>query len=145
MAPSAPTYLESVGDGPPVVLVHGVGLDHTMWRRLIGQLPQDRRYITYDMWGHGRTPRFSPDGAGPRAPALGDFTRQLADVIAAGTAEPPVLIGFSMGHFVTLLVLLFLSGLFSGSETALTSLSMARVEGLPCAILNEAKNRISVA
>ncbi len=35
-----------------------------------------------------------------------------------------------MIDFAVLLILLILSGLFSGSETALTSLSMARVEGL---------------
>jgi len=35
-----------------------------------------------------------------------------------------------MTDLIILLVLLFLSGLFSGSETALTALSMARVEGL---------------
>jgi CBS domain containing-hemolysin-like protein len=36
----------------------------------------------------------------------------------------------AIGEFVTLLVLFVLSGFFSGSETALTSISMARVEAL---------------
>jgi putative hemolysin len=36
----------------------------------------------------------------------------------------------SVDEFFTLVVLLFLSGLFSGSETALVSISIARVEGL---------------
>jgi len=35
-----------------------------------------------------------------------------------------------MGEFITLLVLLILSGVFSGSETALVALSMGRVEAL---------------
>jgi len=35
-----------------------------------------------------------------------------------------------MGEFFTLVVLLILSGLFSGSETALVALSMGRVEAL---------------
>lgn len=35
-----------------------------------------------------------------------------------------------MNEFAALLVLLIFSGLFSGSETALVALSMARVQGL---------------
>jgi pimeloyl-ACP methyl ester carboxylesterase len=76
----------------PLVLIHGVGLDHTMWLPVVSAL-RHRRTITYDMIGHG--------GAGkPVGPyTLDTFVDQLSGVVEALDCEVD-LVGFSMGALV---------------------------------------------
>jgi (E)-2-((N-methylformamido)methylene)succinate hydrolase len=76
----------------PVVLIHGVGLDHTMWFPVMSML-RHRRTIAYDMVGHGNAVR----PAGPYT--LDVFVDQLGAVVDAvgGDVE---LVGFSMGALV---------------------------------------------
>ena len=85
---------ESVGEGPPIVLLHGV----TATRRYVvhgsNALPRrGYRQISYDARGHGES---AP------APAEAGYTyRELADdlgaVLESQGAERPVLCGHSMG------------------------------------------------
>ncbi|GAB3459361.1 alpha/beta fold hydrolase [Actinophytocola sediminis] len=44
------------GNGPPVVLLHGLGGDATTWTDLTRALP-DRHTIALDLRGHGQSPR----------------------------------------------------------------------------------------
>jgi pimeloyl-ACP methyl ester carboxylesterase len=76
----------------PLVLIHGVGLDHMMWQRVVAALPH-RRTITYDMIGHGRA--LKP--AGPYS--LSMFVDQLSGIVDALGGEVD-LVGFSMGALV---------------------------------------------
>ena len=41
------------GDGDPLVLIHGLGASQKSWRRLITELGDRYRIITYDQRGHG--------------------------------------------------------------------------------------------
>ncbi len=76
----------------PVVLIHGVGLDHTMWLPVISTL-RHRRTIAYDMIGHGHA-------AKPEGPyTLDIFVGQLAAIVEA-IGEPVDVVGFSMGALV---------------------------------------------
>jgi pimeloyl-ACP methyl ester carboxylesterase len=43
--PAGPIHYVEHGDGPPVVLLHGLLMDHTVWDRVIGSLPAGFRYI----------------------------------------------------------------------------------------------------
>lgn len=47
-------YLE-LGEGYPVVLIHGMGSDHTVWESLIPLLKVDYRTIAMDLRGHGQS------------------------------------------------------------------------------------------
>lgn len=76
----------------PVVLIHGVGLDHTMWLPVMAAL-SDRRTIAYDMVGHGAARK----PAGPYT--LGTFVDQLGAIVDAVDSEID-LVGFSMGALV---------------------------------------------
>ncbi|MGW4975709.1 alpha/beta fold hydrolase [Streptomyces mirabilis] len=62
-------YHQVVGEGDPLVLVHGSWSDHTSWQPAIeADLRPSFRVVTYDRRGHGKSE------AGPaRAPA--DRTR----------------------------------------------------------------------
>jgi (E)-2-((N-methylformamido)methylene)succinate hydrolase len=73
------------------VLVHGVGLDHTMWEPLRARLVQPS--IVYDLTGLGDAPK--PDGPY----SLSMYASQLADV-CRGEGEPVDVVGFSLGSLI---------------------------------------------
>jgi len=88
-----PVYIE--GDGPTVVLVHGVLMDHRMWREQVKSLCTSYRVVCMNMLGHG----LAPNPPGPRK--LDDFVAQAREVITDVCGdEHPVLVGFSMGGMV---------------------------------------------
>ncbi len=80
--------------GEPVVLIHGVGLDRTLWAAQRGALAPLGPVLAYDMLGQGE----SPDPPGPRG--LADFADQLAALLDHLALERVRLIGFSMGGLV---------------------------------------------
>jgi pimeloyl-ACP methyl ester carboxylesterase len=49
-----------IGDGPPVVLLHGTPFSSSEWRRIAPLLGQRRRVYCFDMLGYGRSDK--PDG-----------------------------------------------------------------------------------
>ncbi|PBP57738.1 alpha/beta hydrolase, partial [Pseudomonas syringae] len=58
--PAGTSYL-ATGQGHPVVLIHGVGLNKEMWGGQIVGLATQYQVIAYDMLGHGASPRPHPD------------------------------------------------------------------------------------
>ncbi|GAB3982009.1 hypothetical protein GCM10029978_084500 [Actinoallomurus acanthiterrae] len=69
----------------PVLLLHSLGLDHTMWRSCAPYLAAERRLIIVDLPGHGRSPAGPDTGAG-----------LLSLLDAAGAARAHV-VGVSLG------------------------------------------------
>lgn len=88
------THYAIGGDGPWLVLIHGVGLDQHMWSRQAAALGRFRRVLRYDLIGHGETP---PAGD---ALSLGDFVRQLYELLNLLGIERAEVAGFSMGAMV---------------------------------------------
>ena len=76
----------------PVVLIHGVGLDHSMWLPVMSALTH-RRTIAYDMIGHGCAAK--PDGPY----TLQTFVDQLMGIVDSLDVDID-LVGFSMGALV---------------------------------------------
>lgn len=75
---------------PALVLLHGVGLDHTMWEPVAALLAGDFEVIMPDLPGHGlRAP--APEGV-----TLGDLAGGVAGVLQPGSH----LVGFSLGALV---------------------------------------------
>ena len=90
---------EDVGSGPPIVLLHGFPLDHTMWAAQIAELQSHFRVIAPDLRGFGASQLAdgdAEDGVG--------MERYAADVIALldwlQVGEPVVLAGLSMGGYI---------------------------------------------
>jgi len=44
------------GDGPPLILIHGIGAARDTWRYAIDQLTSHFTVVTYDLRGHGTSP-----------------------------------------------------------------------------------------
>ncbi|BBF99683.1 MULTISPECIES: alpha/beta fold hydrolase [Pseudonocardia] len=77
-----------------VILLHGVGLDHTMWDRVAPELATDGRAVhTPDLLGHGAAPD-APPGT-----TLADLAAPVAELLAAAP-RPVLLAGFSLGALV---------------------------------------------
>jgi (E)-2-((N-methylformamido)methylene)succinate hydrolase len=75
---------------PTLVLLHGVGLDHTMWEPVVALLTDEVEVVTPDLPGHGT-----------RAPAPPGVTlADLADGVAAEIPPGSHLVGFSLGALV---------------------------------------------
>jgi 3-oxoadipate enol-lactonase len=87
-------YYARAGDGPPVVLIHALGLDHRMWGPQIERLANAGRVIAYDARGHGQTDVTS----GPYA--MADFAEDLAGLLDALGVEAAHLVGISMGGMI---------------------------------------------
>ena len=49
------TYYEVHGNGPPLVLIHGVAACHKAWQMQIADFSRYFRVITYDVRGHGNS------------------------------------------------------------------------------------------
>ncbi len=56
-------YEDTGGDGPVVVLLHGVGMDGSLWRNVVGDLREDHRCVvpTLPLGGHRRPMRPDAD------------------------------------------------------------------------------------
>jgi pyruvate dehydrogenase E2 component (dihydrolipoamide acetyltransferase) len=109
-APAGETWIESgphrvhvltVGDGPPLVLLHGLGGSLMTWQGVADPMSVRNRVILVDLPGHGASS--APD------PAECDYSpialaRAIADTIAAVCDEPAVVAGHSLGGAVAALV-----------------------------------------
>jgi pimeloyl-ACP methyl ester carboxylesterase len=56
---------ERVGDGPPLVLLHGVGHRRQAWGAVTGSLRDQRELIMVDLPGHGESPPLELNGREP--------------------------------------------------------------------------------
>ncbi len=89
-------YFEVVGEGGvPMVLSHGAGGNHAVWYQQVAPFAADRKVITWDHRGYGR----SSDLAGLSGPevAAGDLLAVL-DHLGVDQAD---LVGQSMGGWTT--------------------------------------------
>jgi 3-oxoadipate enol-lactonase len=82
------------GDGPPVVLLHPVGLDGGFWGGLPGALASTRRVLSLDLAGHGASPPVS------RPRSIEAYADDVAAAIRAADAGPAAVLGLSFGGMV---------------------------------------------
>lgn len=80
-----------LGDGPPVVLVHGVGCSHRDWLPVARRLARRHCVLAWDARGHGSCRPVR--GSITLARLAGD----LAEMLDQFGLERPVLVGHSMG------------------------------------------------
>ena len=87
---------DDVGEGPPVVLLHGFPFNRTMWRAQAEVLRDGYRFIAPDLRGHGET-------TVTKEPAtMEEMARDVASLLDELKVERVVLGGLSMGGYVAL-------------------------------------------
>jgi proline-specific peptidase len=87
-------FYKETGEGFPLILIHGVGLDHAMWEFQVESLSLHYRVIAYDMIGHGESAK--PFGTY----TLSQFVDQLDKLMKHLEIPSAHIIGFSMGGLV---------------------------------------------
>ncbi|MEC5406404.1 alpha/beta fold hydrolase [Paraburkholderia sp. MPAMCS5] len=79
-----------------VVLIHGVGMNQSVWAPQIDALTESYEVLVYDMLGHGQS-------ALPTAtPTLAEYAAQLEALLDALKVERAHVVGHSMGALVAL-------------------------------------------
>ncbi len=81
---------------PAVILVHGNGLDHTIWQLQTRHIAnRSRRAIAVDLPGHGQS-------EGPPMNSIHEMSDWLLRFIDAAEIDTATLVGHSMGSFIAL-------------------------------------------
>jgi len=87
-------YYESTGDGPPVLLVMGLGMNATGWWRTVPVLAKSFRVLALDNRGMGRS-------SAPEGPyAMGDLADDAVAVLDAAGEESAHVYGISLGGMI---------------------------------------------
>jgi pimeloyl-ACP methyl ester carboxylesterase len=90
-------YVDFGGDGPTLVLVHGLGGSHVNWLAAGPRLAGRARVLALDLAGFGRTP---PAGRSARVRTNQRLLGRFLDGVAGA---PAVLVGNSMGGMISAL------------------------------------------
>ena len=85
-------YLLNQKIDTPIVFIHGVGLNHTIWKPQIDAF--NNTVIVYDILGHGKTP-LNKDNI-----SFDDFSNQLINLIDELKIKKIHLVGFSIGSLI---------------------------------------------
>ena len=86
------------GSGPPLVLVHGLGLSWRSWRPVLDALEGRHDVVAIDLPGFGESPPL-PHGAAPTPTRLADAVESELDRLGL---DAPALVGNSLGGWVAL-------------------------------------------
>ncbi len=97
----APMAVADRGDGPPLVLVHGFPLDHSMWDAQVAGLSRRYRVVAPDLRGFGNTVEASLGQDG--VVTMEQFADDLSGLIDAMELGGQVILGgLSMGGYIAL-------------------------------------------
>lgn len=93
---SRPLHLVEHGppQAPPLILLHGLGLDLRLWDALIPHLPRDLRLLRVDLPGHGASPRLGG------AASMGGMIRAVETALEAQGVTGAVIVGHGLGGLV---------------------------------------------
>jgi pimeloyl-ACP methyl ester carboxylesterase len=97
------------GDGPPVVLVHGLGGSARNWVDVVPLLTPRYRVVAVDLPGHGGSP------APARGAAVADYVGAVREAIERSALPAPLVVGHSFGAHVTASLAVSSPGLVGGA------------------------------
>ena len=88
------TAFDVAGDGPPVVLIHGLGLCMELWDASLPMWAEAHRAIRYDLYGHGESAPV------PRTADLHLYAQQIVGLLDHLDVEQAHIVGFSIGGMI---------------------------------------------
>ncbi len=84
------------GEGPPILLVHGIGDSSESWRALIPELAEHYTVIAPDLLGHGQSDK-------PRADySIGAYANAMRDLLSVLDIDRVTVVGHSLGGGVAM-------------------------------------------
>lgn len=86
-------HVDSIGDGPDVVFLHGWGMHGGYWQGLVDELKQMYRLHCIDLPGHGKS-----ESCGENS--IDDFVERVRLTIEGATDKPFNLVGWSLGGVI---------------------------------------------
>ncbi|RUW08267.1 alpha/beta fold hydrolase, partial [Mesorhizobium sp. M1A.F.Ca.IN.020.03.1.1] len=92
-APDGTGFIRA-GSGAPVLFIHGVGMNATIWQPQIQRMADRFDLIAIDMLGHGRSP------LPPQEPELADYAAQAIRLLDHLGLDKVSVVGHSMGALV---------------------------------------------
>lgn len=90
-------HVLDAGAGTPVLLVHGLGGDHTVWNELVPPLSAGHRVLVPDLRGHGQSA--APPGS---TFSVAELEGDLGRLLDASNTGPVHVVGLSAGGFLAL-------------------------------------------
>lgn len=85
-----------MGEGPALLLLHGLGCDHTTWLPVIEDLARHYTVIAPDLLGHGQS-------AKPRADySVGGYANGMRDLLTVLNVDKVTVVGHSFGGGVAM-------------------------------------------
>ena len=102
-------HYQDVGQGRPLILLHGIGMSHLAWKKIIDKLAGERRVLAFDIAGFGITPTV-PDNIQPTPANLVTGVGSLAKTLSQIDEERQIskdyesvdIVGNSYGGFLAL-------------------------------------------
>ena len=85
-------YILNQNQGTPIIFIHGVGLNHKIWKPQFNVF--ENTIVAYDILGHGQTPLESSNLS------FDNFSRQLLNLIDDLNFKKIHLVGFSIGSLI---------------------------------------------
>ncbi len=85
------------GNGLPVILIHGFAEDHSIWKFQTSYLSEKYLIISIDLPGAGGSDELMNNDAD-----ISDFTLAIKDVLLTENIDKCVMMGHSMGGYITL-------------------------------------------
>ena len=79
---------------PLLVLIHGLGLNRSVWDPFVAELETDFRVLSYDLYGHGDSV------AAPVKPDVTLYSEQLLGLLDEIGAMRCIVVGFSLGGMI---------------------------------------------
>jgi pimeloyl-ACP methyl ester carboxylesterase len=89
-------YATTDGDGPVVLLLHGLGARWQVFSPVIMRMAERWRFVAVDLRGHGASAR------APGRYAIADFARDARRVVEEVVGPPALVYGHSLGGWVAL-------------------------------------------
>ena len=90
------TAWSRAGSGATLVLLHGVGMNKSVWAPEVNILSESFDVLVYDMWGHGDSDLPAGDLS------LTDYTNQLTNLLSELGISNAVIAGHSMGGLIAI-------------------------------------------